>query len=166
MQYRTERDTMGEVEVAVDKLWGAQTQRSLDNFVIGPQSSMPREVIRAFGVLKKGAAAVNNELGILSTDKKEYIARVCNEIIAGELDEHFPLVIWQTGSGTHTNMNVNEVIANRVNSWGRENVMSIPTMTLIVPSPPMIPFPPPCILPPAQFCMTPLYRHCRFCVRL
>ncbi|MFN2353719.1 MAG: class II fumarate hydratase, partial [Desulfopila sp.] len=114
MQYRTERDTMGEVEVAVDKLWGAQTQRSLDNFVIGPQSSMPREVIRAFGVLKKGAAAVNNELGILSTDKKEYIARVCNEIIAGELDEHFPLVIWQTGSGTHTNMNVNEVIANRI----------------------------------------------------
>jgi fumarate hydratase class II len=105
---------MGEVEVAVDKLWGAQTQRSLDNFTIGPQSSMPREIVRAFGVIKKAAAFVNNDLGILSTDKKEYIARVCNEILAGELDEHFPLVIWQTGSGTHTNMNVNEVIANRI----------------------------------------------------
>lgn len=109
-----EKDTMGEVNVEMDKLWGAQTQRSLLNFPIGVQASMPIEIIRAFGYLKKAAAATNCDLGVLSRDKKEYITRVCNEIIAGELDEHFPLVIWQTGSGTHTNMNVNEVIANRI----------------------------------------------------
>ena len=114
MRYRIEKDTMGEVKVMGDRLWGAQTQRSLLNFPIGPQASMPIEIIRAFGYLKKAAAATNNELGVLSDEKKEYISRVCNEIIAGELDQHFPLVIWQTGSGTHTNMNVNEVIANRI----------------------------------------------------
>ena len=114
MRYRIEKDTMGEVEVMSEKLWGAQTQRSLMNFPIGPQASMPIEIIRAFGYLKKAAAATNKDLGILSDEKKEYISQVCNEIIAGELDEHFPLVIWQTGSGTHTNMNVNEVIANRI----------------------------------------------------
>jgi fumarate hydratase class II len=114
MRYRIEKDTMGEVKVMSDRLWGAQTQRSLLNFPIGPQASMPIEIIRAFGYLKKAAAATNKDLGILSDEKKEYISRVCNEIIAGELDEHFPLVIWQTGSGTHTNMNVNEVIANRI----------------------------------------------------
>ena len=114
MRYRIEKDTMGEVKVMGDKLWGAQTQRSLMNFPIGPQASMPKEIIRAFGYLKKAAAATNKDLGILSEEKKEYIARVCNEIIAGELDDHFPLVIWQTGSGTHTNMNVNEVISNRI----------------------------------------------------
>jgi fumarate hydratase, class II len=114
MKYRIEKDTMGEVKVISEKLWGAQTQRSLLNFSIGPQASMPIEIIRAFGYLKKAAAAANKDLGILTDEKKEYISQVCNEIIAGELDEHFPLVIWQTGSGTHTNMNVNEVIANRI----------------------------------------------------
>ncbi len=114
MEYRTEKDTMGEVEVEIDKLWGAQTQRSLMNFPIGPEGSMPKEIIRAFGYLKKAAAHTNHDLGILSSEKTDLITRVCNEIIGGELDDHFPLVIWQTGSGTHTNMNVNEVIANRI----------------------------------------------------
>ncbi|MDJ0621989.1 MAG: class II fumarate hydratase [Desulfocapsaceae bacterium] len=114
MRHRTEKDTMGEVKVENDKLWGAQTQRSLLNFPIGERASMPIEIIRAFGYLKKAAAAANADLGVLSPEKKEYITRVCNEIIAGELDDHFPLVVWQTGSGTHTNMNVNEVIANRI----------------------------------------------------
>jgi fumarate hydratase class II len=114
MKYRTEKDTMGEVEVESDKLWGAQTQRSLMNFVIGPPASMPMEIIRAFAYLKKAAAMTNRDLGHLSREKTDYIARVCNEILAGELDEHFPLVIWQTGSGTHTNMNINEVISNRI----------------------------------------------------
>lgn len=114
MAYRIEKDTMGEVEVAEDKLWGAQTQRSLTNFAIGPLGSMPIEIIRAFGHLKKAAAFANRDLGLIAKDKADLIARVCNEIVAGELDEHFPLVIWQTGSGTHTNMNVNEVIANRI----------------------------------------------------
>lgn len=114
MQYRLERDTMGEVEVIADKLWGAQTQRSLMNFPIGLPASMPIEVIRAFGYLKKAAAFTNRDLGLLSQKKCDYIDRVCNEIIEGELDDQFPLVIWQTGSGTHTNMNVNEVISNRI----------------------------------------------------
>ncbi len=114
MEYRIEKDTMGEVKVDSGKLWGAQTQRSVENFPIGPQSSMPIEIIRAFGQLKKAAARTNQTLGILTTEKADLIARVCNEIIAGELDGQFPLVIWQTGSGTHTNMNVNEVIANRI----------------------------------------------------
>ncbi len=114
MKYRIEKDTMGEVEVANDKLWGAQTQRSLMNFGIGPPASMPIEIIRAFGYLKKAAALTNRDLGKLSPEKTDYIVRVCHEIIAGELDEHFPLVIWQTGSGTHTNMNINEVISNRI----------------------------------------------------
>lgn len=114
MKHRIEKDTMGEVEVELGKLWGAQTQRSLMNFPIGPQGSMPVEIIRAFGQLKKAAARTNYDLGILSGEKADLIVRVCNEIVAGELDAHFPLVIWQTGSGTHTNMNVNEVIANRI----------------------------------------------------
>ena len=114
MNFRIEKDTMGEIEVPSDKLWGAQTQRSLNNFCIGPSGSMPIEVIYAFGYLKKAAAFANRDLGILSSEKADMIARVCNEIIAGDLDEHFPLVVWQTGSGTHSNMNVNEVIANRV----------------------------------------------------
>lgn len=114
MKLRTELDTMGEMHVEADKLWGAQTQRSLVNFPIGPRGSMPKEVIRAFGILKKAAAFTNRDLGVLSKEKADLIARVCNEILSGELDEHFPLVIWQTGSGTHTNMNVNEVIANRI----------------------------------------------------
>ncbi len=114
MNFRIEKDSMGEVEVPVNKLWGAQTQRSIHNFAIGRQGSMPVEVIHAYGYLKKAAAFANNDLGQLSKEKADMIARVCNEIIAGDHDEHFPLVVWQTGSGTHTNMNVNEVIVNRI----------------------------------------------------
>jgi len=112
MKYRTEHDTMGPVEVPAEKYWGAQTQRSIENFKIGNQK-MPVEIIRAFAVLKKAAALTNSELGVLPTEKAEMIARVCDEIITGKLDEEFPLVIWQTGSGTQSNMNVNEVITNR-----------------------------------------------------
>lgn len=113
MQYRIEQDTLGEVKVEADKYWGAQTQRSLENFPIGPQASMPKAIIHAFALLKKAAAQTNAELGQLPKDKAALIARVCDEILAGQLDQHFPLVIWQTGSGTQTNMNLNEVIANR-----------------------------------------------------
>lgn len=113
MTYRTEHDTMGEVKVPADKYWGAQTQRSVINFPIGPAASMPIEIIYAFGYLKKAAAITNHKLGVLSEDKMKLICRVCDEIIAGELNDQFPLVIWQTGSGTQSNMNVNEVIANR-----------------------------------------------------
>lgn len=114
MNFRIEKDTMGEVRVPGDKYWGAQTQRSIDNFKIGGTNMrMPLEVIHAFAILKKAAAYTNNELGVLSTDKMDIIATVSDEILEGKLDEQFPLVIWQTGSGTQTNMNVNEVIANR-----------------------------------------------------
>src|SRR5882762_3089372 len=113
MNFRIEKDTMGEVQVPADKYWGAQTERSRNNFKIGPEASMPREIIYAFAYLKKAAAMANNELGVLATDKKEMIAEVCDEILAGNLDGEFPLVIWQTGSGTQSNMNVNEVIAYR-----------------------------------------------------
>jgi len=113
MNTRIEQDTLGPVEVPADRYWGAQTQRSIENFPIGPAASMPIEVIRAFGVLKKAAALTNQDLGVLPSEKAEVIARVCDEIIAGSLDDQFPLVIWQTGSGTQSNMNANEVIANR-----------------------------------------------------
>ena len=113
MKYRLEKDTLGEVRVPADRYWGAQTQRSIENFKIGASHSIPQGVIEAFGYLKKAAATINFELGVLSHDKMKMIAAVCDEIIDGELDEHFPLVIWQTGSGTQTNMNINEVIANR-----------------------------------------------------
>ncbi len=113
MNYRIEKDTMGEVKVPEDKYWGAQTQRSKENFRIGPPASMPKEVIRAFGILKKAAALANNELGVLPDDKCKLIVQTCDEIIEGKLDDNFPLVIWQTGSGTQSNMNVNEVVANR-----------------------------------------------------
>ncbi|MEM9237451.1 MAG: lyase family protein, partial [Verrucomicrobiota bacterium] len=113
MSMRVESDTMGEVEVPDDRLWGAQTQRSIHNFPIGPPASMPVEVIRAFGYLKKAAARTNARLGVLPDSKATLISKACDEIIAGELDEHFPLVVWQTGSGTQSNMNSNEVIANR-----------------------------------------------------
>ena len=112
MNYRTEHDSMGEIKVPAGQYWGAQTQRSLENFKIGNQK-MPIEIIRAFGVLKKCAAQTNHELGVLSKEKMELITVVCDEIIQGKLDSEFPLVIWQTGSGTQSNMNVNEVIANR-----------------------------------------------------
>jgi len=113
MSVRIEKDTMGNVEVPAEKYWGAQTQRSKQNFKIGEEGSMPIEIIRAFGILKKSAAHANFELGVLDKDKKELISQVCDEIIEGKLDDHFPLVIWQTGSGTQSNMNVNEVVANR-----------------------------------------------------
>jgi len=112
MEYRIEHDTMGEVKVPADKYWGAQTQRSKENFKIGGHL-MPIEIIRAYAILKKAAALTNAELGVLDQEKAELIARVCDEILEGKLDDQFPLVVWQTGSGTQTNMNVNEVIANR-----------------------------------------------------
>ena len=113
MNFRTEHDTMGEVQVPADKYWGAQTERSRNNFKIGPEASMPKEIIHAFGYLKKAAALANAELGVLAQDKADMIATVCDEVIAGQLDDQFPLVIWQTGSGTQSNMNANEVIAYR-----------------------------------------------------
>ncbi len=113
MKTRIEKDTMGPIEVSMDKYWGAQTQRSLTNFKIGEPASMPKEVIRAMAVLKKAAAMVNCDLKVLPEDKMKLIVAVCDEILEGRLDEQFPLVIWQTGSGTQTNMNVNEVVANR-----------------------------------------------------
>ncbi len=113
MEYRIEHDTMGEVKVPADKYWGAQTQRSKMNFKIGPEGSMPHEIIEAFAYLKKAAALTNNELGVLEKEKAELIARVADEILEGKLNDNFPLVVWQTGSGTQSNMNVNEVIANR-----------------------------------------------------
>ena len=109
---RIESDSMGEVEVSADKYWGAQTERSLLHFNIG-DDKMPREMIRALGILKKAAALVNADLGKLSADKLKLIVQACDEVIAGKLDEHFPLRVWQTGSGTQTNMNANEVISNR-----------------------------------------------------
>ena len=112
-QYRIEHDTMGEVKVPENAYWGAQTERSRNNFKIGPEGSMPIEIIRAFGVLKKCAAKANFQLGVLSEEKYNLIANACDEIIEGKLDKEFPLVIWQTGSGTQSNMNVNEVVANR-----------------------------------------------------
>ena len=113
MNFRIEKDTMGEVKVPADKYWGAQTERSRNNFKIGPEASMPKEIIYAFAYLKKAAAMANNELGVLPADKKDMIGTVCDEILAGKLDDQFPLVIWQTGSGTQSNMNANEVIAYR-----------------------------------------------------
>jgi len=113
MKTRIEKDTMGPIEVAMDKYWGAQTQRSLTNFKIGEPGSMPMEVIRGMAILKKAAAMVNADLGVLPAEKKDLIVQVCDEILDGKLDDQFPLVIWQTGSGTQTNMNLNEVIANR-----------------------------------------------------
>src|SRR5687767_9097057 len=114
MKYRTEKDTMGEVKVPADVYYGEQTQRSIDNFKIAQDiNKMPKEIIRAFAYLKKAAAITNYEAGILSKDKSILIGKVCDEILKGKLDEHFPLVVWQTGSGTQSNMNVNEVIAYR-----------------------------------------------------
>ena len=112
MKTRIEKDTMGEVKVPADKYWGAQTQRSKENFKIG-DGRMPREIVQAFGYLKKAAAATNLELGVLSEEKAYQIMQVCDEIIEGKLEDQFPLVVWQTGSGTQSNMNVNEVVANR-----------------------------------------------------
>lgn len=113
MNFRIEKDTMGEVKVPADKYWGAQTERSRNNFKIGPSGSMPMEIVYAFAYLKKAAAHANHDLGVLPADKRDLISAACDEILAGKLDDQFPLVIWQTGSGTQSNMNVNEVVANR-----------------------------------------------------
>ena len=114
MQYRTEHDSMGEIQVPADRYWGAQTQRSFENFKIGAEK-IPMEIIRAFAILKKAAAMANHRLGKLDETRLSLISAVCDEILAGKLDGHFPLAVWQTGSGTQSNMNVNEVIANRGN---------------------------------------------------
>ncbi|TXN35880.1 class II fumarate hydratase [Flagellimonas hymeniacidonis] len=113
MSFRIEKDTMGEVQVPSDKYWGAQTERSRNNFKIGAPASMPLDVVYGFAYLKKAAAYTNHELGVLAMEKRDLIAQVCDEILEGKHDNQFPLVIWQTGSGTQSNMNVNEVIANR-----------------------------------------------------
>ncbi len=113
MSTRIEKDTLGEVHVPADKFWGAQTERSRNNFKIGPTGSMPMEIVRAFAHLKRAAAWTNRELGVLEAAKTDLIAAACEEILQGKLDDQFPLVVWQTGSGTQSNMNVNEVIANR-----------------------------------------------------
>src|ERR1700704_827888 len=114
MEFRIEKDTMGEVKVPIDSYYGAQTQRSIDNFKIAQDiNKMPKEIIRAFAYLKKAAAITNFEAGILPKEKSDLIGQVCDEILQGKLDDSFPLVVWQTGSGTQSNMNVNEVIAYR-----------------------------------------------------
>lgn len=122
MDYRIDKDTIGEVKVPKDKLWGAQTERSRNNFKIGPQASMPLEIVYGFAYLKKAAAYTNAELGVLSTEKRDLIAQVCDEILEGQHDDQFPLVIWQTGSGTQSNMNLNEVIANRAHVLAGKNI--------------------------------------------
>ena len=122
MDYRIEKDTMGEVKVPADKLWGAQTERSRNNFKIGPAGSMPLEIVYGFAYLKKAAAYTNCELGALQIEKRDFIAAVCDEILAGKHDDQFPLVIWQTGSGTQSNMNVNEVIANRAHQLAGKTI--------------------------------------------
>lgn len=120
MNYRVEKDTLGDVQVPADKFWGAQTERSRNNFKIGPEGSMPHEIIEAFAYLKKAAAFTNAELGVLTNEKRDMIAKVCDEILEGKLNDQFPLVIWQTGSGTQSNMNINEVVSNKahVNNGG------------------------------------------------
>ncbi len=122
MGYRIEKDSMGEMKVPEEKYWGAQTQRSFQNFKIGTEK-MPEEIIHAFGILKKAAAKANNALGKLSDEKLNYIALACDEVIDGKLKEHFPLVVWQTGSGTQSNMNANEVIANRGNELAGKKLL-------------------------------------------
>jgi fumarate hydratase class II len=122
MKYRIEKDTMGEVKVPANNYWGAQTQRSINNFKIGPEASMPIEIIHGFAYLKKAAAHANFELGVLEENKKDLISKVCDEILDGKHDSQFPLVIWQTGSGTHTNMNCNEVIANRAHEIAGDKI--------------------------------------------
>ena len=128
MEYRIEKDTMGEVKVPADKYWGAQTERSRNNFKIGPAGSMPIEIIYAFAYLKKAAAHANFELGVLPKEKRDMISQVCEEILEGKLDREFPLVIWQTGSGTQSNMNVNEVIANRAQVLGGKKIGEDPIL--------------------------------------
>ena len=123
MEFRIEKDTMGEVKVPAQRYWGAQTERSRNNFKIGPEGSMPIEVIHAFAYLKKAAAHANHELGVLPEEKRDLISAVCDEILTGQHNSEFPLVIWQTGSGTQSNMNCNEVIANRAHVFNGGNLL-------------------------------------------
>lgn len=123
MSFRIEHDTMGEVQVPAEKYWGAQTERSRNNFKIGPEASMPKEIIHAFAYLKKAAAHANTDLGVLPAEKRDLISKVCDEILTGMHDGEFPLVIWQTGSGTQSNMNSNEVIANRAHVINGGNLL-------------------------------------------
>ena len=122
MEYRIERDSMGEMQVPADRYWAAQTQRSFQNFKIGGEV-MPREITKAFGILKKAAALANNALGKLSDEKLKYISLAADEVASGSLNDHFPLVVWQTGSGTQSNMNANEVIANRGNALAGKKLL-------------------------------------------
>lgn len=122
MSFRIEKDTMGEVKVPSDKYWGAQTERSRNNFKIGPAASMPLDIVYGFAYLKKAAAYTNHELGVLTKEKRDLIALVCDEILKGEHNDQFPLVIWQTGSGTQSNMNLNEVIANRAHELAGKKI--------------------------------------------
>lgn len=124
MDYRIEKDTMGEVKVPADKFWGAQTQRSKENFKIGSEK-MPQEIVYAFAILKRSAAIANEKLGNLEAEKKEAIVSVCDDILEGKYDSHFPLVVWQTGSGTQSNMNMNEVVANRGTAYLQEKGSSL-----------------------------------------
>ena len=121
MDYRIEKDSLGEVQVPADKLYGAQTARAVENFPIGKEK-MPVEVIRAYGIIKKAAVLANHEQGLISRKKRDYILRAAEELMAGELDQHFPISLWQTGSGTQTNMNVNEVLANRISQLAGEKL--------------------------------------------
>jgi len=123
MEFRIEKDTMGEVKVPAQKYWGAQTERSRNNFKIGPEASMPKEIVYAFAYLKKAAAHANHDLGVLNVEKRDLISKACDEILTKMHDDEFPLVIWQTGSGTQSNMNVNEVIANRAHVINGGNIM-------------------------------------------
>ena len=122
MDYRIERDSMGEMQVPADRYWAAQTQRSYQNFKIGGEL-MPREITAAFGILKKAAAMANNSLGKLSDEKLAVISQAADEVASGKLNDHFPLVVWQTGSGTQSNMNANEVIANRGNELAGKKLL-------------------------------------------
>ena len=121
-EWRVEHDSMGEMRVPADALWGAQTQRSHENFPIGTET-MPRGIVRAFAVLKKAAAQANAELGAITAEQRDAIAAACDEVLDGRLDDQFPLVVWQTGSGTQSNMNVNEVLANRGNQIAGEKIL-------------------------------------------
>jgi fumarate hydratase class II len=134
MEFRNESDSMGEIKVPCDRYYGAQTARSLQNFKIGGER-FPRPLIRALGILKKAAAITNKELGILPAEKADLIVQAANEVIEGKLDDHFPLVVWQTGSGTQTNMNTNEVISNRAieiagGVMGRKNLFTQMMMSI------------------------------------
>jgi len=161
---RIETDSMGEIEVPSDRYYGAQTARSLIHFDIGTET-MPREIIRGMGILKKASALVNSELGLLPKDKKDLIIQSANEVIAGALDDHFPLRVWQTGSGTQSNMNTNEVIANRAieiagGQLGSKDPIH-PNDHVNMGQSSNDTFPPPCILPRSKELTITYYRNLR-----